>query len=296
MLRLTPSGAVYVSRRLNAVLRLDRRETEALGLGPLPSDWPGPETVHLEASSRCNRNCHYCYAPRNGNELQTEQWLRIIEKLGRWEDGPYQVTFGGGEPLLRNDIKLLAEHALSYDMNCCLTTNGTMPEKLRFRGLFTAVNVSYHGDTESLERSLDTLAQEGVTRGVNFLCAEFYMDDLDGVIRLCEDYDAELLLLAYKTDRDHQNIIPPERIREIARQVSGVVRVAVDGAAAGICTAAHRFVTIDTEGYLMPCSFVRRREGNLLQEHPDTIWKARQRYVRCPYFGVDNSHCMEVEL
>lgn len=73
---------------------------------------------------QCNQKCRFCYAAGQplsaSEELSTEQWQRVIEKLER--AGVPMVTFTGGEPTLREDITELVGHAKRLVTR--LNTNG----------------------------------------------------------------------------------------------------------------------------------------------------------------------------
>ena len=57
-----------------------------------------------------------------GQELTTDELKLILEDLA--SHGVFQVTFGGGEPTLRDDLKELALHTRRLGFNLCMTTNG----------------------------------------------------------------------------------------------------------------------------------------------------------------------------
>lgn len=66
----------------------------------------------------CNLKCIHCYAHATQNkgsdELDTEQGKRVLDDLA--EFGVPVVLFSGGEPLVRKDLPLLAEYAVSKGM------------------------------------------------------------------------------------------------------------------------------------------------------------------------------------
>lgn len=72
----------------------------------------------------CNQKCVHCYAAgqpqAEENELTTEQWKEILDKLRRI--GIPQVTFTGGEPTMREDLFELIDYAKWFVSR--LNTNG----------------------------------------------------------------------------------------------------------------------------------------------------------------------------
>lgn len=299
MLKLEPSGMTLHSPEKWMTARFNRQETRRLWkIEKFPEDINAPEIVHLEVSARCNLNCDYCYVDKNGSDLPALYWGKIIEELTRPGMKVFQLTFGGGEPFLRKDLFQLAEYAAKRRISRTATTNGLLiPDCSRSDlHLFDMINVSYHGNDKVLERALEHLASCGVRRGVNWVGRRSYLSDLERVADLCAKYEAELLILAYKTNAEPEEMIQPDKLREIARQLSRSIHVAADGASVGKCLCNYRFADVDSAGNLMPCSFIREPMGNLLENSFKELWQARKRKQECPYFNLNNHHCWENHL
>jgi radical SAM protein with 4Fe4S-binding SPASM domain len=80
--------------------------------------------MDLALTYRCNNECAHCYnaRPRSHPEIQTNDWLRIIDLL--WEEGIPHICFTGGEATLRSDLPDLIAHAESLGQITGLLTNG----------------------------------------------------------------------------------------------------------------------------------------------------------------------------
>ena len=245
--------------------------------------------VHLEVSGRCQLNCPYCYVPRQqGQELSTDRWKSIITDLAGY--GVFQVTLGGGEPTLRDDLKPLALHVRRSGMNLCMTTNGIDLPRLKsdLLCLFSQVNVSYHAAAgrDGLVKALAHLRDCGTPAGVNVLLTRAYGAELADIAAIADAFGAELLLLSAKDVRD---AIPPGRVFAQAKKLhERGIRVAVDGLScsgvlADFCLQKVRFCTVDPAGHVMPCSFVRKPLGNLVEKPFGEIWRSRGRQIPCPY-------------
>jgi len=76
----------------------------------------------------CNLKCVHCYAHAMergvSDELSTEEGIALLDDLARF--GSPVVLFSGGEPLLRKDLPLLADHAVQKGMRAVISTNGTL--------------------------------------------------------------------------------------------------------------------------------------------------------------------------
>jgi radical SAM protein with 4Fe4S-binding SPASM domain len=85
--------------------------------------------VFWNITDRCNLSCAHCYN-RSGplcqpaGELSTAEALGLIDDLA--EMGIPLILFTGGEPLMREDIWELAEHARKKGIKMALSTNGTL--------------------------------------------------------------------------------------------------------------------------------------------------------------------------
>ena len=86
-----------------------------------------PYRMDLAVTYRCNNDCAHCYNARERNfpELNTEQWLQVLDRL--WELGVPHIVFTGGEATLRNDLPDLIYHA---EMNGQITGLNTNARRL----------------------------------------------------------------------------------------------------------------------------------------------------------------------
>ena len=154
-----------------------------------------PHVVAWNLTRRCNLACAHCYIAAGswhatGDDLSTDECLRIADEILAISPAPMFIL-SGGEPLLRNDLESLAEHATKRGATVVVGTNGTLLGADRIRALqssgVTGVAVSIdsldaryhdrfrHGDgalADTLgavdrlaEARLDFVVQTTVTRG-----------------------------------------------------------------------------------------------------------------------------------
>lgn len=95
-----------------------------------PMRWftpPAPQSVFREITSRCNLRCLHCVVSAGEKWLEDLPTARCIELIDEWaETGVRELTFSGGEPLLRDDFFLLAETAKSRGLSISPATNGAL--------------------------------------------------------------------------------------------------------------------------------------------------------------------------
>jgi len=102
--------------------------------------------VVWNTTRRCNLSCVHCYSQSANrdyeNELTTEEGLKLLDDLG--EFGAPVVLFSGGEPLMRQDLLTLIEHAKKVGMRAVISTNGTMIDQEK-ADRFAELGLSYVG-------------------------------------------------------------------------------------------------------------------------------------------------------
>ncbi len=87
-----------------------------------------PGFFSFNNTQRCQSRCITCNAWETPasvmeNELTTQEWKDIIQKIHNWV-GDYAFIFSGGEPLLREDVFEIAEFAKSIGVTPDIITNG----------------------------------------------------------------------------------------------------------------------------------------------------------------------------
>ncbi len=89
-----------------------------------------PLSGSIDLTYRCNFRCVHCYigsrkdsAPDFSGELETEQWLGLLDQIA--EAGCLFLLITGGDPLLRPDFCEIYRHAKARGMILTVFTNGT---------------------------------------------------------------------------------------------------------------------------------------------------------------------------
>ena len=89
-----------------------------------------PFSIQLELTYRCNLNCVHCYCLGAGDEskeLDINEVKKILDDLR--QQGCLQLTFSGGEPLLRGDFLEIYAHAKKNGFLITIFTNGQLFNK-----------------------------------------------------------------------------------------------------------------------------------------------------------------------
>jgi radical SAM protein with 4Fe4S-binding SPASM domain len=106
---------------------------------------PFPLTVTLELTERCNLRCPHCYVPRTENveELTSFEVFGIIDQLA--ETNAIWLSLTGGEPLLRDDLTAIIEHAAKRRFCVGLKSNATLLDGRKIEELWGAGLTSLYG-------------------------------------------------------------------------------------------------------------------------------------------------------
>ncbi len=80
-----------------------------------------PSVATLRITSRCNRDCKCCFAPKNAPEMDILTLKKIFSFLV--VNGVKAILLTGGEPLLRKDFPAIVREIKNLEMGIFLDTN-----------------------------------------------------------------------------------------------------------------------------------------------------------------------------
>ncbi len=85
-------------------------------------------SINWNVTRACNLRCLHCYYSAGNpldDELTTEEACAVIDEIASVFGSDANITLGGGEPLMREDIFKLIEYANEKGLRLTLATNGT---------------------------------------------------------------------------------------------------------------------------------------------------------------------------
>ncbi|EWC39902.1 pyrroloquinoline quinone biosynthesis protein PqqE [Pseudomonas stutzeri] len=182
-----------------------------------PGYEPGPPLWLLaELTYRCPLQCPYCSNPldfaRSHDELSTAEWIEVFRQAR--EMGAAQLGFSGGEPLVRQDLAELIEAArgLGYYTNLITSGIGLTEEKIAsfaeagldhiqisFQAADEEVNNLLAGSKKAFAHKLEmarAVKKHGYPMVLNFVTHRHNIDNIDQIIRLCIELEADFVELA----------------------------------------------------------------------------------------------------
>lgn len=286
-------------------INLETKETD-------PRRWTAPPRMDLALTYRCNNNCYFCYTggPRKGQELSTDDWKKVIDKL--WESGIPQIVFTGGEPTLREDLVELVEHSKEFVTG--LVTNGrrlaSLAEKLnraeldyaqvswesqlpevhdRMVGVPGAWKETREGIVQALKSGLAVVTNTTLTTDNLALFPDLIKagSELGLKLMACNT----LICSGRGTCSKKDNGLSPEELKNTlsaALEVAGREGVKLEwysptcykefnplefGFGAKACSAAQYNMTVEPDGSVIPCqSWFKEKVGNVLKDPWPNIW------------------------
>ncbi|WP_277053276.1 pyrroloquinoline quinone biosynthesis protein PqqE [Zestomonas thermotolerans] len=182
-----------------------------------PGHEPGPPLWLLaELTYRCPLQCPYCSNPLDfaaqGEELSTAEWIEVFRQAR--ELGAAQLGFSGGEPLVRQDLAELIDAARGLGYYTNLITSGIGLTERRIAEFAEAgldhIQISFQAADEAVNNLLagshKAFAQKqamaravkahGYPMVLNFVTHRHNIDDIDRIIELCIELEADYVELA----------------------------------------------------------------------------------------------------
>ena len=86
------------------------------------------KNIHVFVTHQCNLQCPYCYVSAGHplkNELSVSEWKEAFLKLAKVAPTA-EITFSGGEPLVKEGIFEILEHSYNLGFKNILFTNGLL--------------------------------------------------------------------------------------------------------------------------------------------------------------------------
>lgn len=209
-------GGIVFTERPAFTVFVDKNYMKQLGCAGSPL-WSGnnshhlsaPLNVHFDLTKKCTKQCHYCYAESTNDqveEISTPDVKDIIDQLSEMK--VFSISFGGGEPLLRDDIFEIAKYTRDKNITPTITTNGLCIDQDNAQEctVFDHIHVSVNLAEESTpvpdrqwHRALLLLKDAGVNVGINYVVDKNGFDHLTNICSLGNTYNIrDIMFLRFK--------------------------------------------------------------------------------------------------
>jgi radical SAM protein with 4Fe4S-binding SPASM domain len=269
--------------------------------------------VYLHLTSRCNLACSYCYNARwrergARGELSEAELRALLEEVAAL--GAAQVTFTGGEPLLRRDLLALADHARALGLETTLLTNGMRigDRAAAIAARFDRVIVSLDswrreendeargdGSFAGAVGGVQALVRAGAQVSVRAVITGSNVGSLPGLPRFaasvlgCSDLMLALCMPPSQEAAVAQRLLPSpeeyraalERFQRALREVGGSSSFDAEPSLSdGSCGAGASILSVGPDGDVFPCQCLlgpELRLGNVRERPLGEIHRAAAR-------------------
>lgn len=183
----------------------------------------GPTLGILLLTYRCNLRCMMCDLWQlstndkyvNKEELTTNNWKKVINDFA--DIGTTTIGFGGGEPLLRDDIATLIGYAKQKGLSVQLSTNGFLLDIITAKQLLDSgldmINISLdgvkaathnriRGNLQSYERAIGAIKnisflrrkyKQNISLGVTCVISKFNLEEIIELVSFVVDLGADYI-------------------------------------------------------------------------------------------------------
>ena len=281
---------------------------------PFSQEYSAPLRVDMALTFRCQNNCIHCYAggPKETDELASEQWKRIIDRLH--QIGVFILTFTGGEPTLREDLVELLYYGQKKGLVTGLITNGRRltdkkyvksleeagldfvqvtleSHKPEIHDLMTGNNGSWKETVMGIKNLIPTQIYPTTNSTLSKYSVEDFLETLDFIKKLgVAAFGCNSLIYSGKAKdledfvlslQDLNTILP--KIQDNATKLglkflwyTPTQYCKLDPVKLGLgiksCSAAMINICVGPDGEVYPCQSYFKSLGNILKDDWQNIW------------------------
>jgi MoaA/NifB/PqqE/SkfB family radical SAM enzyme len=271
--------------------------------------YPKPLFVSYNVTSRCNMKCVFCeWWKHQIPELSTKKALNAIDAVCSL--GIPFFDLSGGEPLLRQDLLILAKRVASHGCLVSMNTNGTLLTKNNVFDVanhFDTVVVSLDGPKEihdkirgvpgtyeKATKAIQLLRKKGVKTGVNSVATPWNIDILPEFIEELHCFTDFVQVQPMHPYPPSPKNVPSDQqvsklidyLLDLKHRDSSFIAIPTEfingfrnffaGNAPKICDAGELYIAINPEGKLLACP--ARSDlllGDTLCDSVDSVLKTR---------------------
>lgn len=226
-----------------------------------------PLWVNAEITYKCPLHCVFCYNPvdysKYGPELTTEDWLRVFREARKL--GAVQLGLSGGEPLMRDDVEIMASEATKIGYYVNLITSGVGLTEKRIaafkEGGLGQIQLSFQDSTRELN---------------DFLSSTRTFDLKSKTAKLIKQYDYPMVLnvVLHRLNIDH--------IRQILEMAEAMGAEHVE-----LANTQYYAWAFENRKHLLPSREQIERAERITNEFRDRVGNAMKIYFVVPDYYAD---------
>lgn len=257
-----------------------------------------PQAVHIELTDNCPFDCPQCYKKNTLNNtkssIEIDLFKNYIEQSEK--NRVFQISLGGGEPMIYENIEKAVELVGKTGMSCNITTSGYNVNKntiLKMKNMgLTHVQISLNSvDKKKNEKSrqgydyalnaLKVLSVSNISFGINYVARKDSLSSFEEIVKLGISLGADNInVLRYKPvfyENYNQNSLTYDENKKLADMIIKTkgIKIKVDSANSMLlfylygnninnlfcgCGAGKNFMAISADGGFKVCSHAEKKE------------------------------------
>ncbi len=185
-----------------------------------------PFFVSFLVTNKCNLRCSYCTIPyRKQKEMTTQEIFSVIDELK--DIGAIKISFTGGEPLMRDDIKEILIHTKKKGIITNLVTNGLLVkdkiEALKYAD-YLLISSNKEIKKDEFSKNIKYAVDNGINVWIVSLIVKNSITQIGELVKLSDSLGVGLLFqpleTAHPLNASDKSLIPSkEEFEEIIKKI-----------------------------------------------------------------------------
>lgn len=283
-----------------------------------------PWSAHVDLTYRCDLDCQHCYLDdrKTWPEMTTAEWLAALDQLA--ELGVLQLSWSGGELLLRPDLNALLLRAQKLGFSSTLRSHlglltPQIAQQWRSAGVVLVRTSVYSldparhdaftrrpGSWHATMAGLELLVQAGVKAGADVILQADTIEEIPAMAAHFADRHVQVEF-ATSIFRDHfgherldlidltsaQRVRARELMFRHHKPLADVHPSVASRPDAGACGAGRTYLYVSPDGAVWPCVMFPMAIGHLREHKLRDIWlESPERQAIARWKNKDRIACM----
>lgn len=269
------------------------------------TNFPGPRSIKIHITNKCNYRCLYCYSSRYEEKaISIPEWLGVIDELSSYDVQTLEIS--GGEPFLEKGVFDILKKCADKNYQVTIYTNGSLINKDIIKKLKPyknqiIISVKYDSPENYSEKTKGRYELEKIENNIRLLIrnkipviafitvTKDNFRDMKKIINKSIDLGAFPVVERYMGVKDSKTnkklSIKSEEWKEAIKMIMKVYsnyRLLIDGISriqGATCSCYKTQASIMQGGEVLPCQFLplSMSIGNIKKESFHDIWKKIER-------------------
>lgn len=278
--------------------------------------------VMIELCNTCNWRCKHCYIPEHSSEnLSIDLIKRIVKELRTL--GCFDLTLTGGEIFTRDDIMEIIKICRAEYFNVTLFSNIALLNEKKIAQLaeqyislisctIFSLDEAIHdkitqvkGSLKKTLENIEIINKYGIPLEVKTILMKENYEEFYDLRKYCEErnitykVDPEIFIKLDKNEYPKELRMSDEQLLKVIEDIDNIrgFRSINHTNNDELCSALASSCIISNDGDVYPCSKMRIKIGNILEQSVSQIWNESDRLKQLRKYTWKNlNSCSQCEL